>query len=281
MAAALGFYALICIGPLALLLAWSLQIVIGPDGDTYEWVSSAVEQFAGEAAGAVLGELDALLMNPDAHIAGIFSLLLLVWAGMRLFEALEMNLDEIWGSEEARGVFGRKLIALAAMIGAGLLVFVFLLLGALLPSAVELASRLLIIDLTEIRLLKPGLRLLIELPTAFAGFFLLYKFMPVRRVSTRSAAVGALFSAALWMAIMPILRATALRSAGQSAIYGGLAGVVMFLTWAFIGAQLLLAGAHLAAAHEHVAVRGQPEGSDDDFIHMEFDPEETRSRLSQ
>ena len=263
----MGFYALICLAPLALLLVWLLQIIMGPGRETYEWVRTSVERVAGEAAGGVMGEIDALLTNPDAHIAGIFSIGILIWAGIRLFEAVEMSLRDVWRGPEPRGVVKRKLIAFVSMLAGGFLFVIAMLLMAFLPALLDYLDRLPMVNAEEIALVRPGLRLAIEGLMAFTAFFLLFKFVPVQNVPGLSAAAGALFTAGAWMVVMPIFRMVMARSAEQSALYGGLAGVVLFLTWAFFGANLLLLGAQLTAAHEHVISRGRPERLDDDFIH--------------
>ncbi|MBD3292887.1 MAG: hypothetical protein GF393_08195 [Armatimonadia bacterium] len=268
MAAAIGFYALICIGPLGLLIAWALQFFMGQGSRGYEWLRYTVNRMAGETAGAIMGQIDALITNPNSHIAGIFSFLVLIWAGLRLFEALEISLTEIWPGPDERSVIGRKLIALASLVAAGGLFIIAILLTAFVPTVTRWLSRLPMVDVEGILLLQPGMRVVIEVGVAFAAFFLLFKFIPAQTVTTRVAAIGAIVTAVAWRAVTPIFTLTVARSAEQSAIYGGLAGVVMFLTWAFFGAHVLLLGAHLAAAYEHVCVLERPASLDDSFIRM-------------
>ena len=277
MAAAIGFYALICMGPLALLVAWTLQFVMGPDSRSYEWVQVTVNRLAGETASAIMGEIDALITNPNPHVAGVFSVLVLVWAGLRLFEALEVSLTEIWPGHEQRNFIMRKLIALAAMAAAGLLFIVVILLTALLPTVIRRLAGLPMMNVDQILLLQPRIRIAIEVAVAFTAFFLLYVFIPAQKVPARAAAVGALATSLAWRATTPIFTLTMAHSAAQSTIYGGLAGVVMFLTWAFFGAQLMLFGAHFAAAYEHVICLDRPRSLDESFIRMRAGFDSTRA----
>jgi membrane protein len=274
MAAAIGFYALICIGPLGLLMAWALQLLMGQDGHGYEWLRYTVNRIAGEAAATIMSEIDALITHPDAHIAGVVSAVVLVWAGLRLFEALEISLTRIWPGPEERGLVARKLVSLASMIAAGALLIVAILLTAFVPTLIGWLTTVATVDVGGIVLLQPGLRLVVEVAVAFAAFFLLFKFIPAQHVTTRVAAVGAVFTALAWRAVTPIFTLTVARSAEQSAIYGGLAGVVMFLTWAFFGAHVLLLGAHLSAAYEHVVCHARPRSLDDSFIRLRPEIEE-------
>ncbi|HCA47294.1 MAG TPA: hypothetical protein DEP45_08005 [Armatimonadetes bacterium] len=276
-AAAIVFYVLICIGPLALLAAWSLQLILGPGTDSYEWLRNSVHRFAGEAAGSIMDQVDALVTNPGAHVAGIFSALVLIWAGLRLFESLEITLTEIWPGLKERGIIARKLTALVTMLGAGALFLVSILLTAFLPVVLDWLDRMTAVRLGEILFLQPGLIFAVELAVVFAAFFLLFKFMPVQDVPSKVAAVGALFTTIVWRAATPIFTHTVARSGENSAVYGGLAGIVMFMTWAYFGTQILLLGAHLTAAYEHVAVLQRPEEEDDHFIHMRQETPAARS----
>lgn len=281
MAAAIGFYALICIGPLALLVAWALQLLMGPGSRSYEWLRFTVNRLAGETAGAIMGEIDALITNPNAHVAGIFSILVLVWAGVRLFEALEVSLTEIWPGERQRSFIIRKLIALAALVASGALFIAAILLTALLPTVMGHLGQLPVVDVDSIILLQPGLRVVIEVVVAFAAFFLLFEFIPAQNVPPRAAAVGALVTSLAWRAVTPLFTLVIARSAEQSAIYGGLAGVVMFLTWAFFGAHVMFFGAHFAASYEHVVCLQRPRSLDESFIRMRSEMDGSRSHVRE
>ncbi|MFW6438173.1 MAG: YihY/virulence factor BrkB family protein [Armatimonadota bacterium] len=275
-AASIGFYTLICLAPIALLMVWALQLVMGPGGGAYEWLQRNINRLAGEAAGGIMGQVDALVKGPEAHVAGVLSFFLLVWAGPRLFEALEISLTEIWPGEDERGVVGRKLVALASLFASGLLLIVAFLLTTLLPALIRALDRIPMLNVDQIFFLQPGLRIAVELIVAFGAFFLLFKFIPVGGVPNKVAAAGAIFTAAAWRIITPIFRMTVASSSEDSAVYGGLAGVVMFLTWAFFSAQILLLGAHFAAAYEHVMVRERPESLDDRFIRVHEEVPEAR-----
>ncbi len=266
MAAAIAFYALICLGPLGILAVWALQPMLGPGSHAYEDLRSLVNHVAGETAGAIMGEIDALLTNPNAHTAGIVSIVVLVWAGLRLFEALELSLNEVWPGADRRGFVRRKLIALATMAVAGALLLAALLVNALIPTLNAWLAHLPVVNASSEPILRPGVRILSETTLAFVAFFLLFKFIPARPVPTKVAAVGGLFTAVAWKIVSPVFTMVIARSARNSAIYGGLAGVVMFLTWAFFSAMVLLIGAHFAAAYDHVFYQDRTESTDQAFV---------------
>jgi len=71
----------------------------------------------------------------------------------------------------------------------------------------------------------------------------------------------------LWHTASPAFTYTLSRS-GQSLVYGGLAGVVVFSLWALLGAWVLLFGAHFAAAYDHVFVQRRPRSADDTLLNL-------------
>ncbi len=272
-AAAIAFYALICVGPLAILAASALQPILGPGGRNYEWLQYMVSRAAGEASSDVMREIDAVVTHPGAYTAGAVSVAMLMWAGLRLFEALERGLTEIWPGDARRGFVTRKLMALAGMAVAGVLLVAAIVMNALLPSAIAWLNRLPMIDTSGVLLLQPRMRTLIEVGLTFIAFFLVLKFIPPQAVATKVAAVGALFTTVVWKAVVPVFTLIIARSAEHSTIYGGLAGVVMFLTWALFGARVLLLGAHFAATFAHVFCTARPPGADAAFVAMRGDPD--------
>ncbi len=60
-------------------------------------------------------------------------------------------------------------------------------------------------------------------------------------------------------------------------LWDGFTRVVMFLSWAFFGAQLMLFGAHFAAAYEHVICHDRPRSLDGSFIRMRTDLDSARA----
>lgn len=266
LAAAIAFYSVICMGPLGILLAAGLQALFGPRSDTYAHMHQAASEIGGRAADQIILEIDGLLANPDAHVASVFSVVMLIWAGLRLFETLERTLTGVWPGRILRGYIGRKLVALVMMLVAGALLAAFVLLDTTLALAREWLGRFPQMDPALLLLLRPRFLSLAQFGLAAVAFTLVYKFVPVQRVPVRVAVIGGLCAALLWHAVPPIFLYTITRSSRYSSIYGGLGGVVVFSLWAFAGAWVLLFGAHFAAAYEHVFVKREPSSSDDHLI---------------
>ncbi len=256
MAAAIAFYSVICLGPLGILLSAVLEVLFGKG--TYAWVEGALNQFDTTAVEQVMPQVKGLLQGPDLFVSGPLSALVLIWAGLRLFETVERSLTEIWPGKILRGILGRKLISLAMMAVAGALLTLFVLANAFFARLHGLLQQAELrfpeIDAQMVMQAQPDIMVVLGFLLSLLAFSLLYKYMPVQRVPKRAALAGALCAAVLWQAASGIFTYLLRLPTYNNAMYGGLAGVVVFSMWTFLGAQVLLFGAHFAAAFNEIVL---------------------------
>lgn len=271
MAAAVAFYSLICLGPLAVLLAAGLQMLLGPGTDVYERIREAAQELGPNAADRIIPMVEGLLANPigtvgsgdayglvgqgNAYLAFAASLVTVVWAAIRLFETLERSLTEVWPGKVTRGYLTRKLVAFNSMVVAGLLLGSFMLLNALWASVRSWLLQVPEIDPVILDAAHPRFVQAIQVLLVWVAFGLVYKLMPVQRVPNQAVLVGSLGATILWLLISHIFTTIIAQSQQFGTIYGGLTGVVVFSLWSFIGSQTLLFGAHIAVGFEHVMLR--------------------------
>ncbi|MFP3902787.1 MAG: YihY/virulence factor BrkB family protein, partial [Armatimonadota bacterium] len=162
----------------------------------------------------------------------------------------------IWPGKNRRGVIRRKLVSLATMAVAGLLLMVYVFANTALAS-MQTWIRRQDLDINIIHDFLPDTTVPVGFLIALVAFTLLYKFMPVQNVRFRVSFVGGLFAAVIWHAISPLFSYIISNTQRHSAIYQELTNVVAFSLWAFIGAQVLIIGGHFAAAYEEVFVNGK------------------------
>jgi membrane protein len=266
LAAAIAFYWLVCLGPLGMLMAGVLERIFGPGGEAYRHLRVAVRELGGPATDQIMQQVSALLANPQSHVVNAVSLVLLAWSGLRLFEMIERILTTVWPGRRQRGYLLRKLMALAMMVVAGGMLAGFVLLTAILAVVRAALLRLPHVDPGAVASLRFPMALGAQFLLSGLAFTLVYKFVPVQKVSWRVATRGGLCAALLWQAASPLFLYTLARSQQESLLYGGLAWVIIFCLWALIGAWVLLVGAHFAAAYEHVIVKARPRAEDDALI---------------
>ena len=265
-AAGIAFFSLMCLAPLGILLATLLRWFFGAGGQAYLRIREAVERLGPETADQIMPELDGILSAPGSHVTSALSVIALIWAGMRLFEIVERALTNVWPGKWLRGYVHRKIVALAMMVIAGGLLSSFILLSASLASLQGWLQELALVRPEVVEALRPRFLGFYQFAVAFAAFALLYRFMPRRRPPIKATIAGAVFAAVLWQIASHVLTAIIRHAAGTPTFYGDLAGIVIFSMWCFIGAEMLLLGAHFAVAWEHVFIAERGADEDDDLI---------------
>jgi membrane protein len=250
MAAAISYYVLFSLFPLLIfavgVLGFALQdsqlqqnlidaiqenIPLDESGD------SDVANRVGDIAGAGSGAL------------GLLGLIGMAWAGSNMFAIIRRSLNTAWDIEVARPFARQKLVDFTMMVILGVLFMASLAATGVLRAAERLSSDIPIAGpLSEdLGLAWVFAAFLIPVLVSFAGFFILYWFLPATHVRPREALVGAAVASFLFE-LGKLGFATYIENFGNyNAVYGSLGTVVIFLFWVYISANVLLIGAELAA----------------------------------
>jgi membrane protein len=247
LAGALTYYALLSLFP-ALLVVVSLLALVGQETTTRVLIDLMAEVLPPEAAGAIESPLENLI----ADRTGIGALLSLgfviavwsasgyvgafMWASRQMFEVEE-------GGSFVRNTIRRIAFALVILV---LLAVLTVLLVAGGPVAGFVGEAL---DIGEEALRLWGwLRWPLLLLAAALLFSILYAAAPdTRRPGFHWLTVGGLLGVALWIVVTLVFNYYVTRFADYSAMYGALAGVIVFLLWLWLSNMAVLIGAELNA----------------------------------
>lgn len=265
-AAAVAFFALVCLAPLGILLATVAHLLVGNSADVHQRITEALAALGPSAAEAVAPHVLEIVDNPASRTVGVISALALIWAGLHLFEAVERTLTGIWPGKVLRSYLHRKLVALVMLVVAGLLLDSFVLFSAFAAGARGWLQRLPGVDPQTAHSAEPRFFLVYGFLMSVIAFGIIYKFVPVQRVRTRTALASGLLAALIWHAGSPVFTWMLHNSHRQGAVLGGLANLLVFAIWSFLGAQILVIGAHFAVAFEHVIIHRRPAAEDDRLI---------------
>lgn len=226
LAASIAYYAFFSIVPL-LLLTLSLGSLVG--GETFaERIVALVEQHL-SASGEEL--VSTAVANPDGRAeASIVGLLALTWSAIKVFRAVDTSFDRIYAQDVPTGLPRQIRNGVTVLVLVGLGVGVMLGVGTLVrrPSIVALPF----VDVLGWIVLVVGLTVV---------FLPLYYVMPPIEMTVRSALPGTLLAAVGWIGLQIGFQIYTAYAANFEA-YGLLGGVLLFLTWLYFGAILLLLG---------------------------------------
>ena len=245
-AAGIAYRILFSLAPLAIVLVSIFGLVLR-DASLREDVIDLIlrhlpltESGAQRAQDAVVG-----IARP-ASALGFLSLFVFAWAATGMMASirtgLESALDVPVGRPAARG----KLVDLALVLGAAVLVLVVAslsLLGELIRPSIDHATSALGSGVVD-AVIQHAVAIVVFTIVAL----LLYRFVPSRGIRARDAVAGAIVTAVLLLAISLLAGWIYTKTTQLSLVYGSLTAALVFLYSVYLYACALLFGAEVAAA---------------------------------
>jgi membrane protein len=239
-AAALAFFTLLNFLPIVgiLLFVLSHSPIFKENMASVERV--LVEQLVTPAARQVVIDLFASISKNlyvlGSGASGVLAILILLFLGTSLLRMVERSLNEIFRSPDAKGAILSRTIYLWAAV-------------TLLPVFLGLSFAL----SRHVRHALGGalavFQYLLPYGVTFAGFILLYRFIPKARVKMKAVLIAALFSSILWetakLGLSAYVQEVFSRSP-VSRLYGSLALIPIGMVWIYYSWIIVLLGAELA-----------------------------------
>ena len=257
LAAALSYYTAVAIAPLLVLLVTGIGLLFGKDSAQVQLVSQLrgiVGPQGAEVAKAVLEGAD----RPDlAGIAGILSLLTLLWGASNVFVQLQDSLNTIWGvelKERSSGIksfIRERFLSFGMILVIGFLLLISLILGAVISALGGVFTGLL-----------PGMEILWQLVNFVVSFgvtillfALIYKVLPDAEFSWRDVWMGATVTALLFTVGKSLL-GLYLGNQSTASAYGAAGSLVVLLIWIYYSAQIFFFGAEFTQVYARRAGKG-------------------------
>ncbi|WP_135667635.1 YhjD/YihY/BrkB family envelope integrity protein [Halorhabdus rudnickae] len=224
LAAATAYYAFVSVFPLVLLII-AVGSLLGGDalaGQVVATVGGALSP----SGRALLRE--ALVSGAGRGGATLVGVGVLLWSGLRVFRGLTLAFATVYGTDDETTFLGQIASAALALFALGVAIF------AVVAGAVALSQTgVVLVGLVGTIVIILSLSIVL-LP--------LYVVFPDVRVEFREAVPGAITAAVGWTLLSVLFRFYA-ANAGQFDVYGVVGGVLLFVTWLYFGASILLLGA--------------------------------------
>ena len=175
---------------------------------------------------------------------------ILLWISTRLVASLRIVLGQVFELDSDRGPVRGKLFDLfVVFLGGGFLavnVGLTFALGALQALGVELFG---VSGGTAIGV-QTFLGRALSFGSAWVLFFLLYWYLPARRIPFRSSAVGATFTSIVYELMKGGFAWYVTSLASYSSLYGSMGAVVILFFWTYYSAVVFILGGQVARVHE-------------------------------
>ena len=197
----------------------------------------------------LLQAADNIVRTAESGLFGFISMASFVWIVLALMFMVRRVFNNVWKVEREE----RFLTTLGVILGITLLApFVIIIfftgsvvyshvLDFLVPSGLFFSDHL-----------KNFLSWLIFAGVSVLVMYVMFKYIPGTRVQSRHAIKAALLSGCLFAALQFLYLETQVMVAKQSAVYGALAAVPLFMIWLNMGWTIVLYGAELTYAFQNV-----------------------------
>lgn len=261
LAAQTAYYFFFSLFPLILFAAPLLSFV----GDKQELIERAMAQLAAalpaEATLLVRNVVTDVVLAAGAPTLMSAGALLAAWAGSNIFTAMIDALNRAYDVTENRPWWKRRLLALACVLAAGLVILAATL---IFLGGEGMASWF--GDRLGIGAGAAAAWMVIQYPIAIAMLvglaWLTYVFLPNVRQRKIHALVGASVATVLWITVTLLFRAYVAGFTSYNKTYGTIGGVIALLTWMYLSMLALLIGGELASElHHGTAATSSPAGT--------------------
>lgn len=236
-AAAIAYFALFALFPLTLLSIAIASFSLGPLLDQHLIVQRL--EFIAPALGQLLGQNIDEIIQERGPVTGV-AIVVLIWSSSTIFYVLTRTLNEIWGIKRGRPLWqGRGLAIMIVLSFVGLTLFL-----ASFASTIIATIRTLLPD--QIIQIAGGISLVLAILLDVALFMVLYRMLPHTAFTWRELLPGAIGAALLWeLAKKAFLLIVSTYISASNLVYGSVAAIIAFLTWAYLSGHIFLFGAYL------------------------------------
>ena len=183
----------------------------------------------------------------------IYSVVIFAWLSTRLFGSLRTALADVFDIENERSIIQGKIFDIEITVVATVL-FVA---STIVSSYLALGTARGLNVLLELGLRKDvmsGLEYWIGRGLAFVFitmmFFALYKYLPIRKVRTRTALLAAVFAGLLFEIAKSVFKIVIMGLNPQSIYTGTIAALVIIVVWVYYAALVFLIGGEVGQVYE-------------------------------
>ena len=248
LAAQTAYYFFFSLFPIFLFLA-PLLALVGNKQQTFTFLLNQLARAVpGDAFALVQNVVKDVVFAPNAP--GIVSIgaLLALWSGSNVFSGLMAALNMVYKhtTDDTRPYWKRKLIALACLLGVGLL---FVLATAVLlfgPNVVDWVGNHVGLGSTA-RTLWNVAQFPISAVLITAVAFVIFKVLPDAKQRNVHILIASLVTMVLWLIVTVAFRIYVQRFGDYNKTYGTIGGAIVLLTWMYLSSLVLLSGGELAS----------------------------------
>ena len=245
LAAAVSYYALFSLFPLALAVLSALSFIWGPD--SVEDLALRIADQAPVSRETVSDVLTGIVGSRS--IAGLAGIIGLLWAGTAVFGAIRKGINATWGITKPRPFLQERLIDISLMLGAAVLMLISISSTAVLAYLREIIEFITRETHVNGDLLWDRLASLIPPALSFLVFVGLYWFLPNIKVRLKEALPGAIAATVAFEVVKNVYVLYVREHSVYSSVYGSVGSIVALMVWVYVSAIILLFGSLITSRY--------------------------------
>jgi membrane protein len=249
LAGALAYFAALAIAPLIIVLVEIAGFLIHNNGHVLDLIFDYLRRDVGPGATAVYQIVEVMIKERYRGIVFEFAgWAVFVMAAVGLFNAMQFALNTVWGADVRQLTLVQILKQRGWSFLVMLMIALLLLLTLGLNAAITVASAYMEHVYAGLSTFVKLIDFLASIAVVWAGFGLLFAFLPDRRIEWRDVTLGAGITAVFFV-VGQFLLGWYLAKPAVSSPYGTFGSFVAFLIWVNYSAQIMLLGAEFT--HEY------------------------------
>jgi membrane protein len=210
-------------------------------------ISTAPAEGSPQGGTDLAKQIDAFVSNVNATAIGVVGFIALLYTAISLLTSIEQAFNKIWGIKSHRPLLRRFIVYWAFLTLSPIL------LAASLSMTGFVQSNSLYVWLTtHVPYFGKAMLIITPYVVAWIMFTGFYVFMPNTRVHPGAAFVGALISGTAWEGMKTIYFWYNTHILTNYKFYGSLGTIPIFLLWVYLSWIIILFGAEVAFAAQHV-----------------------------
>ncbi len=202
----------------------------------------------GEKSVEISARIVGFVENMKIGVLGIVGLAMLIYTAVSLIQKIESAFNYCWRLEGGRGVMQRFSDYLSVIMVGPVLIF------TAVGITASLGSNQFIGFLNALPYMNDLLHLvgkLLPFVLVIVAFTFVYLLVPHTRVQVKSALYGAVIAGVMWETSGILFTSFIGGSTSYTAVYSGLAILLVFMIWLYVSWVILLVGASISFYHQH------------------------------
>ena len=196
----------------------------------------------------ILGFAQNIINTAQSSAMGLVSALLFVWIIIWMMMSVEKVFNNVWMVQKSRNLFRRLSVILVMLLVSPFIVLVFFGGSVVYSHALNYLG----LDVESFTIFKTILGWILFGVVATLTFSAMYKFIPNAAVDYSNALRAAIFSGIAFTIMQYVYLETQVMVTRLNGIYGAFAAVPLFMIWINVGWFIILIGAELSYAFQHV-----------------------------